>query len=235
MALPIIVPGTDFQTFAWAHSPDVPTQGRALKPVRRLRSCAKNAQPINEVSRRERLVSRWRAIARSRPVFPPQRHLKNSEPSTTLGNAIPDSHDRGANLLCECEWLLRLLLRKQWTRLCHAERVQVHAVVDRFPWQSPVFGVATITTNAAAWMLFAMYWCGTRHPASLFQKPLHPPTGLVRWVSRFRVEQQITQADEIQRRLAGDLRVAAHQCGLLVRRMAKKTGRVALLRELCDF
>jgi hypothetical protein len=111
----------------------------------------------------------------------------------------------------------------------------VYAAVNRFPWQSPVFEVATITTNAAAWMLFAMYWCGSSHPGALFQKPLHPPTGLVRWVSRFRVEQQTTQADEIQRLLAGDLRVAAHQCSLMVRRMAKRTGRVALFRELCDF
>jgi hypothetical protein len=41
------------------------------------------------------------------------------------------------------------------------------------------------------------------HPTLIFQKPLHAPTGLLRSVSRFRVEQQTTQAHEIQRRLDG--------------------------------
>jgi hypothetical protein len=235
MVLPIIVPGADFKAFDWAHSPDVPTPARALKPACWQRPCAKIVLPMDEASKRERLVSRWRAIARSRPLLP----LRPTSTKLALSHAVKDgatgSVDKGGNLLGGCEWLLRLTLRDQWAGLCHVERVQVHAVVDHFPWQSPVFEVATITVNAAAWMLFAMYWSGSSHPASLFQKPLHPPTGLVRWVSGFRLEQQTTQADDIQRRLASDLRVAAHQCGLLVRRMAMKAGQVALLREICDF
>jgi len=155
--------------------------------------------------------------------------------SHAVRNGATGTLDRGSNLLGASEWLLRLSLREQWAALCHAEHVQVHAVVDQFPWHSPVFEVTTIAPNAAAWMLFAMYWCGSSHPTSLFQKPLHAPTGLVRWVSRFRVEQQTTQAHEIQRRLAGDLRVAAQECGLMVRRMASRTGRVALFDKATSF
>lgn len=234
MVLPIIVPGADFEAYAWAGQ-YVPDPKRACKPVCRQRPCVKNALPMDAASQRARLVSRWQAIAKSRPrlsLRPTSTKLKLSH---AVGDSATGSLDRGANLLGGCEWLLRRSLREQWTGLCHAERVQVHAVVDRFRWDSPVFEVAKITTSAAAWMLFAMAWCGLSHPASLFQKPLHPPTGLIRWVSRFRVDQQTTQADEIQRRLARDLRVAARQCRLMVRRMAKKTGRVALFRELGDF
>jgi hypothetical protein len=203
--------------------------------VCRQRPCVKNALPMDAASQREQLVSRWQAIAKSRPRL----SLKPTSPKLELSHAAGDksiaSQDRGANLLDGCEWLLRRSLREQWARLGHVERVQVHAMIDRFDWRSPIVEVATITSTAAAWMLFAMAGCGCSHPGALFQKPLHPPTGLVRWVSRFRVDQQTSHADEIQRQFAGDLRVAAHQCSLMVRRMVKKTGRVALLRELCDF
>lgn len=234
MVLPIIVPGADFQAYAWAGQ-YVPDPKRVLKPVCRQRPCVKNALPMDAASQRERLVSYWQAIARTRPLS----SLRPTSTRLELSHAVEDgatgSLGRGANLLGGCEWQLRRSLRAQWAGLCQTERIQVHAVVDRFVWSSPVFEVATITGDAAAWMLFAMVSCGSSHPASLFQKPLHPPTGLVRWISRFRVDQQTTQAEEIQRRLAGDLRVAAQQCSLMIRRMAKKTGRVALFRELCDF
>jgi hypothetical protein len=234
MVLPIIVPGADFQAYAWAGA-YVPDPKRALKSVCRQRPCVKNALPMDAASQRERLVSRWQAIAKSRTLLPLRPTFSKLKLSHGAGDGATGSLERGANLLGECEWLLRRSLREQWAGLCHAERVQVHAVIDRFDWSSPIVEVATITGDAAAWMLFAMVGCGCSHPGALFQKPLHPPTGLVRWVSRFRVDQQTSHADEIQRQFAGDLRVAAQQCSLMVRRMAKKTGRVALFRELCDF
>jgi hypothetical protein len=83
-------------------------------------------------------------------------------------------------------------------------------------------------------MLYAMYWCGVRHPASLHQKPLHPPTGLVRWISGFHTDQQATQAHEIQGQLDRDMRTMAARCEWLVRRMVERTNSIALLHELCE-
>ena len=68
-----------------------------------------------------------------------------------------------------------------------------------------------------------------------FNEALHPPTGLVQWVSQFHVDQQRTRPVEIQRLLVRYLNVTQGRCEVLVRRMVKRTGRVALLREVCDF
>lgn len=35
-----------------------------------------------------------------------------------------------------------------------------------------------------------MFWRGCRHPGALREAPLHPATGLVRWLSTFSVVQQ---------------------------------------------
>ena len=96
-------------------------------------------------------------------------------------------------------------------------------------------GDSDLAAGAAAWTLFAMYWCGASHPAALFNKSLHPPTGMVRWISQFHVDQQSTYVREVQGQFAHYLGVTKVRCDLLVRRMMKRTGSVALLRELCDF
>ena len=79
------------------------------------------------------------------------------------------------------------------------------------------------------------YWCGASHPLALFNKSLHPPTGLVRWISQFHVDQQRIQARTIQGRFAHYLGATSDYCEVLVQRMLKRTGSVALLRELCEF
>jgi hypothetical protein len=35
---------------------------------------------------------------------------------------------------------------------------------------SPINADSDLAAEAAAWMLFAMYWCGASHPATLFKK-----------------------------------------------------------------
>jgi len=72
-------------------------------------------------------------------------------------------------------------------------------------------------------------------PTALFNKSLHPPTGLVRWIRQFHVDQRRTQVREIQRQFAHYLGGTRGRCDVLVRRMLRRTGRLALLRELCDF
>jgi hypothetical protein len=122
MVLPLLVPGADFDAFAWAHSPDVSNPESSLKPVRRQRPCAKNDLPMDEASKRERLVSRWRAIARSRPFLPLRPTSQKLALPLVVEDSAADSLGRGVNLLGGCEWLLRLSLREQWAGLCHAER-----------------------------------------------------------------------------------------------------------------
>jgi hypothetical protein len=79
-----------------------------------------------------------------------------------------------------------------------------------------------------------MYWCGASHPTALFNKSLHPPTGLVRWISQFHVDQQRIQVRTIQGRFAHYQVISSDCCDALVQRMLKRTGSVALLRELCE-
>ena len=116
-----------------------------------------------------------------------------------------------------------------------AKRAQVLTLMKRFKRETPVVEATDLAANAAAWTLFAMYWCGASHPAALFNKSLHPPTGLVQWISRFHVDQQRTRARDIQGQFAHYLGVTSDRCDVLVRRMLKRTGSVALLRELCEF
>jgi len=235
VVLPIIVLGAGYQRFAWNQSPELQIPAGDLKPVCRHLPRAPTPMPMDAASQRARLVARWRAIAVPRLQLALRATPKQLQLPQTVQGWANDTVDTGGNLLGGCEWLLRRFLREQWARLDPAERAQVHALVAHFPLQNPIVEVSNIATNASAWMLFAMVWCGVSHPRSLFQKPLHPPTELVRWVSRFSLEQQTTQAVEIQRRFEGVLRVTAGECGLMVWRMVNRTGQVALLRELCDF
>jgi hypothetical protein len=58
---------------------------------------------------------------------------------------------------------------------------------------------------------------------------------MVRWISQFHVNQQSTYVREVQRHFAHHLGATRVRCDLLVSRMMKRTGSVALLRELCEF
>ena len=73
---------------------------------------------------------------------------------------------------------------------------------------------------------------GTRHSAALFQKPLHPLTEVVRWISQFHIEQQMTLASDIQRHSVANMAVTSNQCNSRARKMIKRTGRVVLMPKL---
>jgi len=45
--------------------------------------------------------------------------------------------------------------------------------------------------------LCAIYWRGCRHPLAPGTAQLYPPTTLVRWVSRFTVQQQVDHGRQI--------------------------------------
>jgi hypothetical protein len=116
-----------------------------------------------------------------------------------------------------------------------AKRAQVLMSGTRFKRELPIVDATDLGAAAAGWTLFAMYWYGASHPASMFSESLHPPTGLVRWISQFHVNQQRTEMREIQAQFANYLGVTRRRCDVLIQRMLKRTGSMALLQELCNF
>lgn len=234
MALPIIVPAWEFELQNRLQSTHaLPSKRLTPRPARIFKLPNAGASAADEPSERELLIMRWRRIAY---VYSPM--LSDRKATASIYN--PSANDTesaggGVSLLATCEWLLRKQLRQDWALLDTAKRTQVLTLVKRFRREAPVVEAIELTADAAAWTLFAMYWCGASHPAALFNKSLHPPTGLVRWISQFHVDQQRIQVRAIQGRFAHYLGVTSDRCDVLVGRMLKRTGSVALLRELCEF
>ena len=188
--------------------------------------------PSSPDAERKLLVHRWRSLLgspdpESRQATP----VASSLPTVGITSAV--GVDNSAGLYSDCEWLFRMRSRQRWGSLRHVEHVQIGAVDQRFNWTNPVCEASALNSAAAVWMLWSMYWCGVRHPASLHQKPLHPPTGLMRWISSFHTEQQAMQAREIHRQLDRDMSAMAVRCEWLVGRMVEATNTIALLHELC--
>lgn len=234
MALPIIVPPWEFELQNRLQSTHALPSKRLVPQLARIFQLPKAAGgAAREPSERELLIMRWRRIAY---VYSPVLSDRKA-PASIYNPSAPDtgSADCGVSLLATCEWLLRKRLRQDWALLDNAKRAQVLTLAKRFKTDAPVAASNDLTVDAAAWTLFAMYWCGASHPAALFNKSLHPPTGLVRWISQFHVDQQRTQVRGIQGWFAHYLGMTRGRCEVLVRRMLKRTGSVALLRELCEF
>ena len=234
MALPIIVPAWDFDPqsrFQSAHA--LPSKRLASRPIRELWPLDAAGGSTREPCERELLIMRWCRIAH---VYSPTPSGRNAIASIHHPSLVETELVEGeVNLLATCEWLLRNRLRQDWALLRTADRAQVLILAKRFKREAPIVEGTDLAAKAAAWTLFAMYWCGASHPAALFNKSLHPPTGLVRWISQFHVDQQRTRVREIQAQFAHYLGVTRGRCDVLVRRMLRRTGSVALLRELCEF
>ncbi|HSW19127.1 MAG TPA: hypothetical protein VLJ86_18050 [Ramlibacter sp.] len=103
------------------------------------------------------------------------------------------------NLLAQCEALLRQLLRRrrEALRLSRSDLAHVAAEFNGNTLRTPARCAAAI-----AFVLAGMYWGGSRHPLSLFATPLHPPTGLLRWLTRFSVQDQVDHGQLLLTRLA---------------------------------
>ncbi len=236
-ALPIIVPAWEFETPGWYQTPPEssfkhlkPRRGSAVGP-----QCEKTS-PVDAPDERTLLIAGWRLITGLplRKATACKSLVRVSQPT---GGALLTSRNLlgdGANLLATCEWLLRRRLREDWAVLHGVGRAQVLTWVTLVRRDTPVVKAVTSSADAAAWTLFAMYWCGFSHPAALFNESLHPPTGVVQWISQFHVDQQADHWREIQLEFARCMGTTRGDCNELVRRMLKRTGRVALLRKLCD-
>lgn len=233
MALPILVPagGAESQD-GWLTKCGHPT-----RPVpaseRLLRQADLAIRAANQPSARDEMIARWRRICLVPWDGQGGKKVRSCPSGPRVNDAAPQ--DLGIDLLGHCEWLLRRQLRLGWRSLGRRGRAQVLAQAKLFNRDKPVVEASTMAVDAAAWTLFAMYWWGVSHPLALFNEALHPPTGLVQWVSQFHVDQQRTRPVEIQRLLVRYLNVTQGRCEVLVRRMVKRTGHVALLREVCDF
>jgi hypothetical protein len=105
----------------------------------------------------------------------------------------------GRNLLSQCEALLRHLARRRRDALglSRNELVQVATGFDGHTLRVPSRSVA-----AHAFVMSSMYWDGHRHPLALFAPPLHPPTGLVRWLMSFTVQDQVDHGQSLLTQLA---------------------------------
>lgn len=236
MVLPIIVPSWALELPIWSEGAlersAQPFQDKLVEPARIARPCQPNPGAVRQPSEREVLIASWRAIIR----LPPVKTIGcRTLPEYTPVKTAPSLTGGKINLLQTCEWLLRRQLRQDWAQLPGAGRAQVLTWITQVSRDAPVVRATALAADAAAWTLFAMYWCGTSHPAALFNRSLHPPTGLVPWISQFHIDQQAQKAREIQGEFVHYMGSARAQCDVLVRRMLKRTGRLAFMRELCSF
>lgn len=170
-----------------------------------------------------------------KPVL--QRFLQACREQWILQSDYPfNQKDKGVRTLART---LRAWLHERFDDAAHAAGARFKPssahVGDAFKRELPIVDATDLGAASAGWTLFAMYWCGASHPAALFNASLHPPTGLVRWISQFHMNQQRIEMREIQAQFAHYLGVTRGRCDVLIRRMLKRTGSVALLQELCNF
>ena len=104
---------------------------------------------------------------------------------------------------------------------------------DIYRWR---LNVDPAQPEALAVLLCTMYWRGFRNPAYIDAAPQHAATGLIRWLSRFTVRQQLEHGRQILNALAAE-EARVHAFALqLARRMVGLRGpsprRVTLLPDL---
>lgn len=188
MVLPILVlPATPW------HGVDAPqplkhSQTGDLCKRKRRRHAEPRWRSLVPQPHRVALLRHWRWMATE--CAPPALPLLVVESRTSVGCR---------NLLAQCEALLRQLLRRRRDRLdlSRSELVKVATGFDGNTLRTP-----SRSLDAHALVLSSMYWDGHRHPLSLFAPPLHPPTGLVRWLLGFTVQDQVDHGQLLLTRLA---------------------------------
>lgn len=176
MVLPILLlPATQWSN---ATPPEPTARNRPFHLSERAqrRSCPRRQQAA-PLPYRAALLNHWRLVAVlcAPPALEPLKQTSRSSAGCR-------------NLLAQCESLLRQLLRRRRDRLGLSghDLARVALAFDGQTLRAPAGPTATI-----AFLLASMYWEGCRHPLSLFASPLHPPTGLVRWLAGFTVQEQV--------------------------------------------
>lgn len=148
--------------------------------------------------------------------------------------ARPRADACARTVLKQCEALLRQLLRRR-RRALGLSRGELQRLADGFDSGS-LRAAPECSAPALAFVLTSMYWCGYRHPRSLFIAPLHSPTGLVRWLTRFCVQEQVDHGQQLLERLVLEEQRIDLFANVLVRRIQAMTARhgrgVVLLPDL---
>ena len=136
-------------------------------------------------------------------------------------------------LLKQCEGLLHVLCGRR-LRTLKLRQANVADVVHRFDIDRYR---AVGGTAALAYVLALMHWRGCSLPNFLLRPPMHPPTGLVRWLSAFSVVDQVDSGQLLLEQLVlEEARIFEHAFAI-VRTMQRMKGRgarksIVLLPEL---
>ena len=222
MSLPILVPTTL----------ELPLLGMAVharRACRRLQWRAhvnQGAPPLRE-QRCHRFVPRTSAEARAERLAHWQLGsaslVKLARPQVPAPlDSLPRTRGVFRNLLRRGELLLmRLLRRRQYVSGVSSSALeQIASSFDASTWRVTV---EPAQRQALAFMLISMYWRGCRHPASLSCPPMHPSTALVRWISSFPVNHQVSHGRELLDRLASEeAHIHDFACQLVERMVPKK-------------
>ena len=217
MVLPILVPEP-------MPAPEVaPSEKNKGRPARIGTSPSK-------VSDRDSLIRQWRRVL-WRPMQPGST-WQGRAPTVRFVTAAASTFTESQELLRDCERLMRRLLRRSWARLPRTQRRAIRRKIRSFNLDRPTIAVASGQADAAAWLLAAMHWCGCRHPAALFAKPLHPATGIVRWLTGFELSRQVERPRDIIALLPTKMAIIDQRSRFLVAAMIARRRVVALLPEL---
>jgi hypothetical protein len=221
VVLPILVPAPN-------PTPEVAPIEMTKKGRGARTGTARPAPP--SVSDRDSLIRLWRRVL-WRPMQPAstwQGRAPTVRCVTTVASTLIESQE----LLRDCERLMRRLLRRSWVRLPRTQRRAIKRAIRVFDLDRTTIAVAPGQADAAAWLLAAMHWCGCRHPAALFGKPLHPATGIVRWLTGFELSRQVERPRDIIALLPKRMALIEQRSRMLVATMIARRGGIALLPEL---
>jgi hypothetical protein len=148
----------------------------------------------------------------------------------------PRSSTSSYGLLRRCETLLSSLTRAR-LRTLGLRQGDLVRIADGFDLHRSTASAASGNPQALAYVLATMYWRGCSLPAFLLSAPLHPSTGLVRWLSGFTVMDQVDRGRQLFDLLVHEeARIFAHALALVdrIQRMSGSLSRrgVVLLPEL---
>jgi hypothetical protein len=121
-------------------------------------------------------------------------------------------------LLQDAESVLQKLLRRR-RRAQHVHPGALTALARTFDIDRWRLRIDPRQRETFALLMCTMYWRGCRVPAAINSSPLHPPTGLVRWLSQFTVQEQADQGGQVLDALAAE-EARVHEFAMqLARRM----------------
>lgn len=198
MALPILVPEHHELVLLGIRAWPVPTRRRF-----RWRPRGSRAEQVPTGSRRgrfaaaailavrEALLANWQHWCKA-CVWPTPRESIDWSARTSS-----DFH----TLLQDAEAVVKTLLRRR-RRAVEVGPQALVALAQTFDIGRWRLWIDPHQRDALALLLCTMYWRGCRLPSSINTAPLHPSTGVVRWLSTFTVRQQADHGRQILGALA---------------------------------